>query len=131
MVSSTDGYCSFVKFEDGELGQPITFDPIEYQDTQLKIRAAQRKEERKEAKKKESELKRKEKEAKKAEEKANATTPSSSTPSVPNTSGSTDKQPDDKSSNENESKNHYTFIEIFFNRSVIRSSICYKGNCPS
>ena len=114
VVSSTDGYCSFVKFDDGELGQPVTFDPIEYQDTQLKIRAAQRKEERKEAKKKESELKRKEKEAKKAEEKANATMPSSSTPSVPNGSGTTDKQPDDKSSNENESKNNkynlYCFV---------------------
>ena len=102
MVSSTDGYCSFVKFDDGELGQPITFDPIEYQDTQLKIRAAQRKEERKDAKKKESELKRKEKEAKRAEEKANVTTPLSSASVVLNASA--DKQANDKLSDENESK---------------------------
>lgn len=105
VVSSTDGYCSFIKFEDGELGQPITFDPIEYQDTQLKIRAAQRKEERKETKKKESELKRKEKEAKKAEEKANAAAAALlNNPSTPSSANSVLADTDKPTDEENESK---------------------------
>lgn len=58
VVSSTDGYCSFIKFEEGELGVPISFDPIEYQVTQMNIRAAAKKD----AKKKELEAKKKEKE---------------------------------------------------------------------
>ena len=96
VISSTDGYCSFIKFDEGELGTPINFDPIEYQDTQLKIRAAQRKE----AKKKESELRRKEKAeekaAKRAEEKAAAAAllASSQTSSIQN---SEDKQTDGES----------------------------------
>jgi len=54
VISSTDGYCSFVRFDDGELGTPITFDPIEYQVTQAKIRKAQKKgSSKKEVKKKE------------------------------------------------------------------------------
>lgn len=40
VISSMDGYCSFVKFDDAELGSKISFDPIEYQVTQAKIRKA-------------------------------------------------------------------------------------------
>ncbi|XP_066926950.1 chromatin assembly factor 1 subunit B-like [Clytia hemisphaerica] len=93
VISSTDGYCSFIKFDEGELGTPITFDPIEYQDTQLKIRAAQRKE----AKKKESEQRRKEKAeekaAKKAEEKAAAAALLASSQAT-SSQNLDDKQPD-------------------------------------
>ena len=47
VVSSTDGYCSFIKFEEEELGKPIMYDPIEFQITQAKIRKKKKKQETK------------------------------------------------------------------------------------
>jgi len=47
VVSSTDGYCSFIKFEEEEFGRQIMFDPIEYQITQAKIRKKKKKESKK------------------------------------------------------------------------------------
>lgn len=52
VISSTDGYCSFVKFDDGELGTPILYDPIEYQVTQAQIRKAAKKDSKKKESKK-------------------------------------------------------------------------------
>ncbi len=48
MVSSLDGYCSFISFKDGELGKPVTFDPMEYVTNKMKARKEARKEAKKE-----------------------------------------------------------------------------------
>ena len=49
VVSSLDGYCSFIKFEEEELGIPIKYDPIEYQMNQAKIRKANQEKREKQA----------------------------------------------------------------------------------
>lgn len=50
VISSTDGYCSFIKFEEGELGKPIEYDPIQFQITQAAIRKKAKKESKKKEK---------------------------------------------------------------------------------
>jgi len=51
VVSSKDGYCSFIKFDERELGKPITYDPLKFQIEQVKLRKKNKKENKKESKK--------------------------------------------------------------------------------
>ncbi|XP_065649687.1 chromatin assembly factor 1 subunit B isoform X2 [Hydra vulgaris] len=49
VVSSTDGYCSFIKFNEGELGIPIKYNPIEYQINKAEIKNSAKKKKEKQA----------------------------------------------------------------------------------
>eukprot|EP00794_Sanderia_malayensis_P000365 gene365-998_t len=44
VVSSLDGYCSFITFKDGELGKPVNFDPMEFVSNKMKARKEAKKE---------------------------------------------------------------------------------------
>lgn len=71
VISSTDGYCSFIKFDEEEFGKQIMYDPVEYQVTQAKIR----KKKKKDSKKKEVKAKEVEKSDEKSVDAEKAVTP--------------------------------------------------------
>ena len=44
VVSSLDGYCSIISFEEGELGKPSSINPMEYVSSKLKAKREAKKE---------------------------------------------------------------------------------------